>query len=131
MGSLVQDLWGRFLPYQRYQKLLRANPSPRPVDRGLYLADGWEGEVSLDRGIFQGRAANARLVEHGQVGETLRDTTVTGNVFETLRRIDLVGNDVRLTMPGHCEKSGQEVCTDGGGPHLRVQGLLVGGEEDA
>lgn len=101
----------------------------RGIDRGLYLADGWEGEVLLDRGIFQGRAANARLIEHGQLGETLRDTTVSGEVFQTLRRIDLVGDDLQLASPGYCSKSGQEVCTDGGGPHLRVQGLLVAGED--
>lgn len=101
----------------------------RGVERGLYLAEGQQGYVFPERGQFVCRADMARRIEHGQLGEWLRDVSVSGLVHETLMRIDAVGRDFEMAAPGTCEKMGQGAPTDCGGPHLRISEMVVGGAE--
>ena len=49
-----------------------------------------------------------------------------GNGPDTLRRIDVVGNDFD-TWTGTCGKNGQGVPVSSGQPTLRVTGITVGG----
>jgi TldD protein len=100
----------------------------RGVDRGIYLMEGSEGYVFTERGEFLCRASEARMIEHGTLGEPLRDVSVSGLILETLMNIDKVGSDFAMDFPGMCGKSGQGAPTDCGGPHLRVSRMVVGGE---
>ena len=58
--------------------------------------------------------------------------TLTGNVFETLMNIDMIGDDLTWAEnagPGGCGKGGQYPLRVGiGGPHIRIQNCIVGGE---
>ncbi|MDD4890787.1 MAG: TldD/PmbA family protein [Phycisphaerae bacterium] len=101
----------------------------RSIDRGLYLAEGQEGYVFPERGQFVCRADSARRIEHGRLGEWLRDVSVSGLVLETLMRIEMVGRDFEMAAPGVCGKLGQGVPTDCGGPHLKISEMVVGGAE--
>lgn len=69
------------------------------------------------------------MIEHGQLGEPLRDVSVSGLILETLMNIDMVGDDFEMIFPGTCGKGGQGVPSDCGGPHLRVSRMVVGGQE--
>ena len=100
----------------------------RSIDRGLYLAEGQEGYVFPERGQFVCKADSARRIEHGQLGEWLRDVSVSGLVLETLMRIEAVGSDFEMAAPGACGKMGQNVPTDCGGPHVKISEMVVGGE---
>ncbi len=97
------------------------------IDRGIYLREGHEGYVFTERGQFLVHASEAQMIEHGELGELLRDVSVSGLILETLMNIDMVGRDFEMTFPGTCGKSGQGVPTDCGGPHLRVSKMVVGG----
>jgi len=97
------------------------------IDRGVYLQDGHWGYVLVEKGQFTCHASVARMIEHGKLGEPLRDVTVSGLMLETLKEIEAVGSDFLLQMPGKCGKAGQAIPTDAGGPHIRIRKLVVGG----
>jgi len=98
------------------------------IDRGIYLREGHEGYVFPERGQFLCHAYEAQMIEHGQLGEPLRDVSVSGLILETLMNIDMVGSDFLMISPGTCGKGGQSVPSDCGGPHLRVTRMVVGGQ---
>ncbi len=100
----------------------------RGVERGIYLEDGHWGYVFVQKGQFICHAGRARRIEKGRLGEPLRDVSVAGMTLDVLRSIDAVGDDFEMRMPGLCGKDGQSAPTDCGGPHVRVQDLVVGGQ---
>ena len=99
----------------------------RGIDRGIYLKDGQWGYVFVDKGQFTCHADQAQMIENGQLGEPLRDVTVSGMMLEALMDIKAVGDDFEMDMPGMCGKGGQGAPVDAGGPHVRVAKLVVGG----
>ena len=97
------------------------------IDRGIYLQDGHWGYVVVDKGQFTCHAGRGRMIEHGKLGEPLRDVSVSGMMLETLMDIEAVGDDFEMDMPGMCGKGGQSAPVNAGGPHVRVAKLVVGG----
>jgi TldD protein len=59
----------------------------------------------------------------------LRDVVLTGNIFETLKNIDRIGDDLQiLSSSGGCGKGGQyPLAVTLGSPHIRIQNLTIGG----
>jgi len=100
----------------------------RTVDRGIYLEDGHWGYVFVQKGQFICHAGQAHMIEHGDIGEPLRDVSISSLTLDTLQNIDAVGDDFEMEMPGMCGKDGQSAPTDCGGPHVRVQDVVVGGQ---
>ena len=98
------------------------------VDRGIYLEDGNWGHVFVESGQFTCHAGGARMIERGALGEPLRDVSITGSIFETLANITRVADDFEMEMPGHCGKADQGIPINAGGPHLLVDGVVVGGQ---
>ncbi len=99
----------------------------RGVDRGIYLMDGHWGYVFVQKGQFICHAGQARMIERGRLGEPLRDVSISSMTLDTLKKIDAVGDDFEMKMPGMCGKEGQTAPTDCGGPHVRVGDVVVGG----
>jgi TldD protein len=97
------------------------------VDYGIYACRAFGGETVVEQFTFS--AAYAYEIVNGQMGEMLRDVVLTGNIFDTLRNIDLIGDDLLiLGSAGGCGKGGQfPLATTDGGPHIRIQNLTVGG----
>jgi len=100
------------------------------IDRGVYLEDGHWGYVFVERGHYVCNAGRGRMIEHGQLGEPLRDVCVGGLTLETLRDIEAVADDFEMNAPGTCGKRGQGAPVDCGGPHMRVRRLVVGGQRE-
>jgi len=103
----------------------------RGVDRGVYLEDGHWGYVFVQKGQFICHAGQARMIENGALGEPLRDVSISSMTLDVLGNIDAVGDDFEMRMPGMCGKEGQSAPTDCGGPHVRVAGVVVGGQHGA
>ena len=99
------------------------------VERGIYLMDGHWGYVFVQKGQFICHAGQARMIEKGQLGEPLRDVSISSMTLDTLKHIDAVGDDFEMDMPGMCGKEGQSAPTDCGGPHVRVGDVVVGGHQ--
>ena len=97
------------------------------IDRGVYLRDGSWGYVFVDKGQFVCHATQAQMIENGQLGEPLRDVSVSGMMLETLADIEMVTDDFEMNKPGMCGKGGQSAPVNCGGPHVRVKSLVVGG----
>ena len=54
--------------------------------------------------------------------------TLSGNVFETLKNLDAVGDDLDMNQGGGCGKGGQSpLPVSNGSPHIRIAKCLVGG----
>ena len=91
---------------------------------GYYLKNFRGGQANLD-GTFQVGIQEAYEIVKGEVGEPIRNASISGNTLETLLKVDAVGKDFEL-WPGRCGK-GQIAFVCDGGPHIRVKEVLVGG----
>lgn len=96
------------------------------LPNGMYLKGSRGGQVDTGKGIFQFNAAEGYLIEDGEITTPLRDVSLSGNILETLKNIDAIGNDFKLSV-GFCGKDGQTAPVGDGGPHTRILNALVGG----
>ena len=98
------------------------------VDLGVYCVAAQGGQTNGE--MFTFSSANAYMIRNGKVAEMVRDATLTGNVFTTLKNIDAVGDDQDVhDGPGGCGKGGQfPLQTSHGSPHIRIQNVVIGGE---
>jgi TldD protein len=99
----------------------------KDVDLGLYAIDMVGGQTSME--MFTFSAAYGYMIREGEIAELVRDVVLTGNVFETLMHIDMVGDTVEFPPAGGgCGKGGQAPLPVGfGGPCVRIQNVVVGG----
>jgi TldD protein len=94
------------------------------IREGYYFKSFRGGQANLD-GTFQVGIQEACEIVNGELGEPVRDASISGNTLETLFKVDAVGKDFEL-WPGRCGK-GQTAFICDGGPHIRVKGVVVGG----
>ena len=94
------------------------------VKTGYYFKNLRGGQANLD-GTFQVGIEEAYEIVNGEIGEPVRNASISGNTLETLLKVDAVGKDFEL-WPGRCGK-GQTAFESNGGPHIRLKGVLVGG----
>lgn len=91
---------------------------------GYYFKSFRGGQANLD-GTFQVGIQEGYEIVKGEIGEPVRNASISGNTLETLHKVDAVGRDFEL-WPGRCGK-GQTAFVCDGGPHIRVKEVLVGG----
>jgi TldD protein len=94
------------------------------VRSGYYFKSFRGGQANLD-GTFQVGIQEAYEIVNGEIGEPVRNASMSGNTLETLFKVDAVGKDFEL-WPGRCGK-GQTAFICDGGPHIRVKEVIVGG----
>jgi len=99
----------------------------RGIDYGIYAKAAFGGQTEFEQFTFS--AAYAYEIEHGALGEMLRDVVLTGNIFEILKNIDMIGNDLQIKGgAGGCGKGGQmPLPVTDGAPHVRIQNVTIGG----
>ncbi|MEL7562775.1 TldD/PmbA family protein [Dehalogenimonas sp. 4OHTPN] len=96
------------------------------IKEGIYARNWYGGTTSME--MFTFSAGEAFMIRNGRVEELLRPVVLSGNVFETLKRIDAIGNDLDMNQGGGCGKGGQSpLPVSNGSPHIRIQKCLVGG----
>ena len=100
----------------------------KDVDRGIYAVDAYGGETEFEQFSFS--AAYAYEIVNGEVGDLLRNVVLSGNLFETLRSIDAIGDDLEVGGgPGGCGKGGQNpLPVTAGAPHIRIRNVTIGGK---
>jgi TldD protein len=94
------------------------------VKEGYFFKSFRGGQANLD-GTFQVGIQEAYEIVNGELGEPVRDASISGNTLETLLKVDGVGKDFELNA-GRCGK-GQTAFIGDGGPHIRVSEVTVGG----
>lgn len=97
------------------------------AEGGIYALGNIGGQTNLE--MFTFTAAYGYEIKNGKPGKMFRDVVLSGNVFQTLDSIALVGNDRRLYGGlGGCGKGGQSpLPVSLGSPHLMINDVLVGG----
>ena len=98
------------------------------VEKGLYAVNFGGGQVDITSGQFVFSASEAYLIENGKVTRPVKGATLIGNGPETMARVSMVGNDLKLDAGvGVCGKEGQSVPVGVGQPTLKIDELTVGG----
>ncbi len=101
------------------------------ISMGLYLRGrgAMGGEVNPSMGTFTFSIGPSHIIRNGEIGEMIRGVTVSGNILETLKEVDMVAKDLIVTTNvfGGCGKEGQLARVGDGGPHVRVRKIVVGG----
>jgi TldD protein len=100
----------------------------KDIDLGVYAVNTTGGQTSHE--LFTFGAERGYMIRKGKIAEMVRDVTLSGNVFTTLKNIDAIGNDQTLhNGPGGCGKAGQmPLPVSEEGPHVRIRDLIIGGQ---
>lgn len=94
---------------------------------GYYLVDFRGGQAELNSS-FQVGVQEGYVIENGEIGEPIKDTSISGIAIETLKNIEAVGKDFDIEY-GICGK-GQSAFVSSGGPHMKImKSITVGGEK--
>ncbi|MEW6724085.1 MAG: TldD/PmbA family protein [Bacillota bacterium] len=101
----------------------------KDIKLGIYAKDSYGGQTNGE--MFTFSAGQAYMIRDGKLAELVRDVNLTGNVFDTLKNIDMVGNDMTVhESGGGCGKGGQSpLATSEWSPHIRIQKVIVGGKK--
>ncbi|WP_137895426.1 metalloprotease TldD [Ramlibacter sp. 2FC] len=98
------------------------------IKKGLYATNFGGGQVDITSGKFVFSASEAFWVENGKILYPVKGATLVGSGPESLKKVGMIGNDMRLDSGvGTCGKEGQSVPVGVGQPTLRIDGLTVGG----
>ena len=98
------------------------------IKKGLYATNFGGGQVDITSGKFVFSASEAFWGENGRIQYPVKGATIVGSGPESLKRISMIGNDMKLDSGvGTCGKEGQSVPVGVGQPTLRLDGLTVGG----
>ncbi|MFM9862053.1 MAG: metalloprotease TldD [Micropepsaceae bacterium] len=100
----------------------------RSVKNGIYAVNFGGGQVDITSGKFVFSCTEAYRIEDGKVGAPVKGATLIGNGPDSLTKVKMIGNDLKLdTGVGTCGKNGQSVPVGVGQPTLLIEGLTVGG----
>ncbi|MDJ0635433.1 MAG: TldD/PmbA family protein [Xenococcaceae cyanobacterium MO_188.B29] len=95
------------------------------IEEGVYAVRMLGGQTNGE--MFTFAAAEGYMIRNGKIAEPVSDVTLSGNVFQTLKDIEAIGDDTLYTSGG-CGKGGQmPLPVSVGGPHLRIKNVVVGG----
>ena len=105
------------------------------VKNGVYCVNLGGGQVDITSGKYVFNVTEAFKIENGKLGAPLKGAMLIGNGPTDLKRVTMVGNDLKLdTGVGTCGKNGQGVPVGVGQPtladgphHGRRHGLIVSG----
>ncbi len=97
------------------------------IKDGIYAQNWYGGMTSME--MFTFSAGEAYRIRNGKVEELVRPVVLSGNLFETLKVIDAIGDDLDMNQGGGCGKGGQSpLPVTNGSPHIRIAKCLVGGK---
>jgi len=93
---------------------------------GIYACDMIGGMTNLE--MFTFSSAYAYRVEKGKITGLIRDVILSGSLFETMKNIIGIGNDLQHHGGlGGCGKAGQNgLPVSTGSPHLLIDNVLIG-----
>ncbi|KPL04353.1 MAG: hypothetical protein AMJ90_01200 [candidate division Zixibacteria bacterium SM23_73_2] len=100
----------------------------KSVKNGVYAKKLGGGSVDHTTGNFNFLIREAYLIEDGKVTQPVKGAVLIGNGLEAVKKIELVGNDLRIDpTTGTCGKDGQSVFAGVGQPTVKFTEMTVGG----
>ncbi len=95
------------------------------IKLGVYACDAIGGQTMLENFSFS--AGYGYMIREGHLAEMVKDVVLAGNLFTTLQSIDAIGDDLVLSRTGTCGKGQGGLPVATGAPHIRIQGVSMGG----
>ena len=100
------------------------------VKDGIYAVSFGGGQVDITSGKYVFQCTEAYRIQNGEVGAPLKGAMMIGNGPADMKRVTMIGDDMALdTGIGNCGKAGQWVPVGVGQPHLKMEGITIGGTE--
>ena len=100
------------------------------VNKGIYAVNFGGGQVDITSGKFVFTCTEAYQLEDGKIGHPVKGATLIGSGPEALKKVSMIGNDMKLDPGvGTCGKDGQGVPVGVGQPTMLLDELTVGGTE--
>ena len=122
------------MPRMTNTYMLAGESSPediiKSVKKGIYAPNFAGGQVDITSGKFVFTSSEAYLIENGEITSPVKGATLIGNGPEAMKKISMVGNDLKLDAGvGVCGKDGQSVPVGVGQPTLKVDEMTIGGTQ--
>ncbi|MBD2655372.1 MULTISPECIES: TldD/PmbA family protein [Synechocystis] len=95
------------------------------VEKGIYCKQMGGGSVGAT-GEFNFAVSEAYLVENGKLTKPLKGATLIGTATEIMNKISMSSQDLGLAA-GFCGSVSGSVYVTVGQPHIKVDGITVGG----
>lgn len=120
------------LPRMTNTVLLAGESDPeeivRSVKRGVFAKKYGGGQVDIANGDFVFNLTEGYLIEDGKITAPIKGANLIGNGPEILRRVSMLGNDLKLSDgTWTCGKAGQSVPVGVGCPTIKIDRITVGG----
>jgi TldD protein len=98
----------------------------KEIKLGVFAVDALGGQGGE---MFSFTAGRGYMIRDGKVEEMVKNVTVSGNLFETLKKIDAIGNDFRVhESGGGCGKGSQfPLPVSSGSPSIRLRDVVIAG----
>ncbi|WP_066295794.1 TldD/PmbA family protein [Bacillus sp. FJAT-29937] len=126
----------RFAPTSRMTNTYIAEGKSTPeeiianTEHGIYAKYMGGGSVNPATGDYNFAVMEAYTVKDGKLGRPLKGATLIGNGAETLKLVDLVGNNLAHGA-GMCGSLSGSIPVNVGQPMVRVSEMTVGGSKEA
>jgi len=122
------------MPRMTNTYMLAGQSSPediiKSVKKGIYAPNFAGGQVDITSGKFVFTSSEAYLIEDGVITSPVKGATLIGNGPEAMKKISMVGNDLKLDAGvGVCGKDGQSVPVGVGQPTLKIDEMTIGGTQ--
>jgi len=101
----------------------------KDINFGVYAKSSFGGQTNGE--LFTFVPESAYLIEGGKVTRLIKNVSLSGNVFETLKNIVGIADDFRITDGGGgCGKGEQFLLpVSHGSPHLYISKAIIGGKK--
>ncbi len=96
------------------------------TDLGLYAKKMGGGSVNPATGDFNFSVSEGYMIRDGKIAEAVRGASLVGTGSEALKRVDMVGNNLRREQ-GMCGSESGSIPADVGQPTIRISEITVGG----
>ncbi len=94
------------------------------IDNGYYLTRTQNGQADTT-GEFMFGITMGYEIKNGKLGRAIRDTTISGVAFETLKTVDMLSDELGWSCSGYCGKK-QPMAVSDGGPAVKCK-INIGG----
>lgn len=95
------------------------------IDRGIYCKQMGGGSVGVT-GEFNFSVSEAYLIEKGKLTKPLKGATLIGTAQNIMNEISMCSQDLEYA-PGFCGSTSGSIYVTVGQPHIKVDGITVGG----
>jgi len=98
------------------------------IKLGIYAKKAYGGQTNGE--MFTFGAGEGYMIRDGKIAELVKNVNLSGNVFDTLMHLSMIGNDFAIIdSGGGCGKGGQmPLPVSHGSPHIRIENVVIGGK---